>query len=234
MFCKKCGSEISDGTKFCSKCGAPTEENSKPTITVAQNETSGSAHSAALIGKIAVLIALICFFFTFMSVSCSGQTREISGTDMIFGDKSVTQEVEAQAGESSGLFNIFVLLSAVSGIAAVAIKKSGISFKLSGLSAILLLIFRFSAKSYYKIGGESLKEWEKNGMDISFGFPLYLAIILFIVGAVFIWSSVNESNQGNSLKQLTAKPKPPAIPVNNTPPADTARETSVEDNSKTE
>ena len=99
MFCSNCGSNIPDGSAHCSQCGAPTGAAQKPVIgnepigntfsNVYQAMTNPDqpmvpvqgggtaalvdtmrAVPARLIAKIAFLVALVCFAFPFMSVSC--------------------------------------------------------------------------------------------------------------------------------------------------------------------
>ncbi len=225
MICKSCGSEIRDGVKFCPKCGASQEMQPAPPESAAVSQSNGgtvtaqaqpvqestakrSPLSASLIAKLAILLALACFFFTFMSVSCSGQTRKISGMDMISGDKEIAKSLEEYESHSS-LFNIFVCLSAVSGLAAIIIRKRKISAGLACSSGVLLLIFRVSAKHYYQIGEKSLKAWEDMGLETHFGFALYLAIVLFFVGAVILTAA--------ALGEKTPGSAPPA-PAAGTPP----------------
>lgn len=218
MFCKKCGAELTKGSKFCKNCGTKIEIYKNPDSKInsdqqqnpqASNKTTNS-RSVVLIGKVVILIALICFFFTFMSVSCAGETRKISGTDMIFGDNSVTDSLDEEGYDShSSLFNIFVCLSAISGVIAIIVKREK-SAVLASLSAIFLLIFRFSAKHYYQINDMSLKDWEDMNLETHFGFALYLAIFLFFLGAGIIESTALDENENktsplNNTSALTAR-----------------------------
>lgn len=213
MFCKSCGSEVKTGEKFCRSCGAPIEGNSGTDAfgeladKISENKTS---LGGVLIGKILVLVALICFFFTFMTVSCAGETRKVSGKDMIFGDSSITDSIEKQYSSHSTLFNIFVCASAVSGIAAIGLRKRKTSAVLAGVSGVLLIVFRFTAKFYYKIGDQSLGDWEEAGLEVGFGFPLYLAIVLFIAAAAIIMKTASD--------ETVSLPPPPVNNTYTTPP----------------
>lgn len=224
MFCKNCGKEISDNSAFCTECGAKSEKESNlneiksvestsgtSSATAINNENKSNSHGSIIIAKIGIFIALICFFFTFMSVSCAGETRELSGKDLIFGDKSVTSELDDEYDSHSNLFNIFVCLSAVSGILALVIKKAKTAGGLSLLSSIFLLIFRLSAKHYYKLGGESLKSLE-DYIEVHFGFALYLAMILFFIAAAIIGSALPDSeNKSSSTGENNAVKSPPKV-----------------------
>lgn len=151
MICKNCGNNLDDNAKFCGKCGTTvsTEDTVKNIL--------HNKNIMRFLPKILVLIGLICFFFPFMSVSCAGQKRDITGTDMIFGDKDTSEDVKEIAeddDEDGSIFNIFVLIAGVCGVVALAKTKIG------AVSAVSLVIFRFSAKSYFRIGGEKLKDFE--------------------------------------------------------------------------
>ena len=111
MYCNQCGSKIPHGSLYCPGCGMPAEDGSaKPIIgdepfsttastvynavnnpydnavpvygggTEAIGSTLGRV-PARLIAKIAFLVALICFAFPFMSVSCDSSTITGSGDD---------------------------------------------------------------------------------------------------------------------------------------------------------
>lgn len=220
MFCPKCGNKIQDGVRFCGKCGSEVEtvggENREVSSVQGQTpEKSGAksdSKSVVLIGKMVIIIALVCFFFTFMSVSCAGETQKISGKDMIFGDSSITDSLDEEYDSHSNLFNIFVCLSGVSGIIAIIITKRKASAGFASLSAIFLLIFRFSAKHYYQIGDRSLKDWEEMNLETHFGFALYLAIVLFFLGAAIIEGAALDANEGKT-------PSTPSLNASNAPPA---------------
>ena len=170
MICKNCGNNLDDNAKFCGKCG--TTVSTEDTVSTVMPNPSDTGNTVKNIG-------LICFFFPFMSVSCAGQKRDITGTDMIFGDKDTSEDVKEIAeddDEDGSIFNIFVLIAGVCGVVALAKTKIG------AVSAVSLVIFRFSAKSYFRIGGEKLKDFE-DYLNVEFGIALWIAIIVFI-GAV--------------------------------------------------
>lgn len=187
MICKNCGNNLDDNAKFCGKCGTTVStEDTVSTVMPNPSDTGNTVKNILhnknimrFLPKILVLIGLICFFFPFMSVSCAGQKRDITGTDMIFGDKDTSEDVKEIAeddDEDGSIFNIFVLIAGVCGV--VALAKT----KICAVSAVSLVIFRFSAKSYFRIGGEKLKDFE-DYLNVEFGIALWIAIIVFI-GAV--------------------------------------------------
>lgn len=188
MFCKNCGNNLDDNAKFCGKCGTTVNSEASGSAvppTPVTPDSSGSTASANTIKrflpKILVLIGLICFFFPFMSVSCASEKVNVTGTDMIFGDKETSQSVKNYLGDDDkkgSLFNIFVTASGICAIFSFfKAKKTGL------LSALFLIVFRLSAKSYYRIGEKKLSELE-DVFRIEFGTALWIAVIMFIAAAV--------------------------------------------------
>lgn len=184
MFCKKCGSEIKNDAKFCGKCGESVdiqqiEEQSDKDLLVSK-ETSEKDFTLGCfifaLPRILILIGIICFFFPFITVSCAGENVKITGTDMIFGDKEIVEEAEDYSGDDESIFNWFVLLAGLCAAGALIKPKE------AGSASIFLLIFRFTAKWYYKLGDSRLSELD-DVIQIDFGFALWLAIILFILAA---------------------------------------------------
>lgn len=197
MFCPNCGKEIKDGAPFCGECGAKlntaTEEKvpagSSPDAVPVSTASSKGKASTAFIAKIFVLVALICFFMPFMTISCADKSVskdkvKVTGTDMIFGDKDISEQKEDEGGSGS-IFNIFVCVAAVAGVVALLpIKKTAL---FSGISALSLVVFRLTATSYYKIGERTLKE-ASDYIKVRFGFALYIAIILLVLAVFYALS----------------------------------------------
>ncbi|MCD7812270.1 MAG: zinc ribbon domain-containing protein [Ruminococcus sp.] len=247
MFCKNCGKPLKEGAQFCNECGAkvtqttqtapPAQTDSgaalQPVQAAAPQTDSGAAPKKEKkeypiwVPKLVVVIALICFFFPFMTVSCgveevgsSATVIELTGKDMIFGNSETSEDVADYYDENydedvdASTFNIFVCLAAILAVVSLFISKKYRSWGSSATiwSAIFLVIFRLSAKSYYKIGDESLKELVKSGMfDVSFGVAFYIALILLIV-ATFIFTPMSElddppEDSKNSEKSEESPPK---------------------------
>ena len=186
MFCKNCGNNLDDNAQFCGKCGTDLKSENydssvpPPIVTPVSSEKKKATFTLnCLIPKMFVLIGIICFFFPFMSVSCAGEKVDIFGIHMIIDNEETSSKVKNYSDdEKSSLFNIFVTASGICAIIALfSAKKAGF------LSALLLIIFRLSAKSYYSIGEKRLSELE-DILKIEFGPALWIAIIAFIVAAV--------------------------------------------------
>ncbi len=225
MFCRNCGKELRDGAEFCGNCGmkiaidpsgedsvhnlimnvdSPEKTTTSGTIQSSQTNTEkvDKKHIAIAIAvlvapRLLVLIAIICFFFPFMSVSCGGYSTDISGIDMIFGDSSVSEQVEYYSdGENDGsLFNWFILLAALLALDGLVNLNSKSAAESSGYSALFLIIFRITAKWYYKIGDTRLSEVDDSMIHVEFGGALYWAIILLCIAALihFLYSMAEEN-----------------------------------------
>ena len=177
MFCPNCGKELKNGATFCRECG----EQLNPVVVAEQKKKDGKL--SVFIAKILVLLALLCFFMPFASVSCSEDTYKIDvkGTDVIFGNEKISDKKEGMGGNRI-IFNVFVCVAAVAGVAAfLPIKKTAL---FSGISAISLIVFRATATSYYKIGERTLKE-ASSYITVKFGPALYIAIALFILAMFY-------------------------------------------------
>lgn len=206
MFCPNCGAKIQENARFCENCGAPVQQSVSQNDTFSEHMTqqvhsilSGTPATAdeaktqkigfLAVTKILILIAIICFFFPFMTVSCGGQQiASVSGTDMIFGDSTVSHEVteyaekQGETEEDGSLFNWFVLAAGVCAVFALFTTKNSGGEAL--FSAIWLIVFRFNAKWYYRIGDTKLSELNEDVIQVKFGGALYLAIVLLL--AVFL------------------------------------------------
>ncbi|MCC6094183.1 MAG: zinc-ribbon domain-containing protein [Eubacterium sp.] len=75
-FCKKCGNELPDGTKFCPKCGAPVDEHpeagtgsaNQPTGTDINATHEDGAHGQALGSLICGIVGVVMWFFGYSCI----------------------------------------------------------------------------------------------------------------------------------------------------------------------
>lgn len=81
MFCKKCGAELCDGTKFCPKCGEALEEEVKKTV-VDTPEADSLATSVLTFGIIGVVLLWIFppvgIVFSYLAIKKFKQYKELS------------------------------------------------------------------------------------------------------------------------------------------------------------
>lgn len=147
-----------------------------------------------LIARITAVLAIICFLFPFVLVSCDGSetvSESYSGVKLMTSIKSDDSEMVEESGENKKP-NVFVILAFGCGIASAVLlfikaKKDNrtIVSGLSGVSALMLVIFRATFRSYY-----GLNDMQSNGMDISkyikvhTKFGLVFCILMFLITAV--------------------------------------------------
>lgn len=226
--CPECGAELKKSASFCGKCGAKTSAadsenaagNTLPAVAVTQSsdndnnndnedkpetteDSSETTETAGVIGflaipRVLVLIAIICFFFPFMTVSCGATGMDISGTDMIFGNDEIVEYVEnATDDNDASLFNWFILIAGICSLTGLIITNHKDAAIYSSLSSAFLIVFRITAEWYYSIGDTPLSETD--GMiRVDYGGALYAAIILQLIAAgiyLFIGWARNEKSE---------------------------------------
>lgn len=103
MFCKNCGAELKDGSKFCTKCGAtltpiPQEAPAMPVATYSNENTPPKKSKAGLILLIILLILIVLggagaglFFFL------NQNKEEDTGSRRRARDEKVTEQTDAPA-----------------------------------------------------------------------------------------------------------------------------------------
>lgn len=106
MFCKKCGKEILDGTKFCDGCGAKMEQENMGNVPVQevsgdanQNSTTPNDKKSKYSGIIA--IAIIAIIAIVVITSIGGGNITISDDSILSTDYGTLSNVSAE--ENSGI-----------------------------------------------------------------------------------------------------------------------------------
>ena len=86
MFCRNCGTRISDGTNFCASCGARTETQAaapQPKVSVALDATERRPHKkgpiSALLISVAVILILLGIGQVTLGVVGSTATAQVTG-----------------------------------------------------------------------------------------------------------------------------------------------------------
>jgi len=101
MFCNKCGSELSAGSRFCTKCGASVESEAL-SLTKAKGKMGKKtiALLAACVGVVLLIVAGVIVYNTLFSVRISYETDPSSGeitvTKVSVGTKVEHVEIPAQ------------------------------------------------------------------------------------------------------------------------------------------
>lgn len=198
MNCPKCGGKLGAGAKFCPDCGekieqvSPLPETSDVPNPAAAVDSKKAGKGAHLIMKVLIVLALICFFMPFVTVSCGDVKVEETGFDLMIGRSeysgSYGSYLNEYSDEDDGIkINPCVLISGICGVVAlfVGMKISGV---LSVVSSILLIIFRFTAISFYEI--------ETEYIDVKFNVGLYFTILFFAASFAFwlYWLNKNKSS----------------------------------------
>lgn len=206
MYCKHCGQQIPDGADFCPLCGGMQND-----MTLAASRSGIAGISRRLIAKIALALALVCFFLPFMAVSCSSEgttvfSKDYTGFQLMTSmegdsdDSSEDETVSEKEGDAKP--NIYAIASFALGIGALVLlllgKRSRISGVISAVSGVLLVVLGASFRSYYDLnsldlsnssGGDSLFGSSKMSdlsamisVDVKYG--LILAVVFFAAAAV--------------------------------------------------
>lgn len=235
MFCKHCGTQIPDGSETCPSCGGALTNSAAPAgaSQAANNANAGAAVKEladtftdiavektaglplALIAKVCVLIALVAFFLPFISVSCT-QDKSVkesySGFRLMLSIEKKDDSV-ASNSESDPKPNVFLIAAFAGGAAAAVIifRKKNIKLAaiISGISALVLILFRMTFRSYYDFPSEYAKYIK---VKTKFGLLLCILMMLATAAACFLESKNAQKTVGAS--------EPPALPPADQPPAE--------------
>ena len=235
MFCKHCGTQIPDGSETCPSCGGALTNSAAPAgaSQAANNANAGAAVKEladtftgiavektaglplALIAKVCVLIALVAFFLPFISVSCT-QDKSVkesySGFRLMLSIEKKDDSV-ASNSESDPKPNVFLIAAFAGGAAAAVIifRKKNIKLAaiISGISALVLILFRMTFRSYYDFPSEYAKYIK---VKTKFGLLLCILMMLATAAACFLEYKNAQKTVGTS--------EPPALPPADQPPAE--------------
>ncbi|WP_295092833.1 zinc ribbon domain-containing protein [Ruminococcus sp.] len=192
--------------------GASVKELADSVTGLAVQKTAGMP--LALIAKVCVLVAILAFFLPFVSVSCT-QDKSIkenySGVRLMFSiekkDDSVMSNSESDSDPKP---NIFLIAAFGGGIAAAVIifKKKNLKLAsiISGVCALVLLLFRVSFRSYYDFP----KEYAKY-IKVKSKFGLLLCLLMFLVTAAACFLELkNTKTAVSGAEPPLAPPTPPS------------------------
>lgn len=193
--------------------GAAVKELADTFTGIAVEKTAGLP--LALIAKVCVLIALVAFFLPFISVSCT-QDKSVkesySGFRLMLSIEKKDDSV-ASNSESDPKPNVFLIAAFAGGAAAAVIifRKKNIKLAaiISGISALVLILFRMTFRSYYDFPSEYAKYIK---VKTKFGLLLCILMMLATAAACFLESKNAQKTVGTS--------EPPALPPADQPPAE--------------
>ena len=221
MFCEKCGKTVAPGERFCNNCGAPVATPAVASGGVSSAAATDSNAGKRLIVKILLVVALVCFFLPFVTVSCGGSEVEATGFEGAFGmfDDQLSDQTDAK-------MNVFLIISMAATIGGLilSVAKKGTDQKavmaLAGVAAISGLLFMITFNGYYEIEKEDL---EYITVEFKLG---YWGMLLTNAGAAIVAAMVkpDSSSTGIGGRPISATfapkaPTPPPAAPTYTPPA---------------
>ena len=161
----------------------------QPGVPAAQPAAGGI--TKRLVAKIALVVSLICFFFPFVTVSCTytGEATKstYSGFELMTkigaDDDELFESGSADADDYS--VNVFLIVAFASSALALVLLLVKISGKAPGIlctiSAVSLLLFMASFKLYYHFN--ELEEYAKY-VEVENRFGIFLCLICVILAAI--------------------------------------------------
>ena len=210
MFCMQCGKPIPDESTVCPECGAqqaaaPTPPSNAASTVSSAAQTATAAASGAVskfmalpkrtIAKIAILLAMISFFFPFVTVSCSGGGKNLeetySGFELITTAGSDDDELLDESGDD-GKTNIWLIggfVAAAAGLVVLCLKKKpSIGAACSAVGIACLWLFNLTFKSYYDIKGTEFEQY----INLDFRWGLSLCRLLLFAAIICCLLAHNE------------------------------------------
>lgn len=190
--------------------------------------------SKSSIIKIVIIAVIVSFFFPFVLVSCSGDSVEATGIELM---TTISFKEDLDLDDYGP--NYYLILAFLFTVVALAfakneeksnLKKTGIC---SGLAAVFLLLFRVQFMNFYT----ELRDYEEY-VTVEYQWGYSLALFLSIGSAVFAMISSSAREQSNSSNEWDPHPNLP-VPepseleqeaVIAPPPYETVNEINREDN----
>lgn len=181
---------------------APGETSKSEEVATLPQEEAGepeAAKSCRTVLKLLFLAILVCFFFPFVTVSCAGQTEELSGVNLLFASFSENidnaagfdADVPIESGEELSGFdrfrldhNIILIIAVVCALSGLVTASSDKMKELIGsalLTAGSLLAFRLLFLEYYNVAAEYR---EMVGSMIEFSWGWWVAFLLALAAVV--------------------------------------------------
>lgn len=189
MFCKNCGTQLPDGTRFCSSCGSSTDPNApaKPVRTVALGDKyqMPTWKIMYLVAVGLLLLAMIFHFTDTMGLTVSGygesETERVSLIDVV--EEETMMELD---GWSNLTVMLYVAAIIIPGLPFIPMLK----FKFDAGKLLALRIAAIWSFAWFLIGDIYL--WSKVAKS-AFGVSIYPVIsawgliqILLLAGAVVL------------------------------------------------
>lgn len=173
MLCPNCGVEIEPNEQFCSTCGCniSVDEASMSKADPGSKETIKNPSTKL---KFMLVLAMACFFFPFVTVSCAGETCfTASGVEAM---TAVSLQDEYDFSEFRA--NIYLLATAALAVIGFVKARKAKSLLISGIATagatLFLLLFRFKIYDFYQV--DSISE----AVSIDFRWGWWLSLLFFL------------------------------------------------------
>ncbi|MCL6590985.1 MAG: zinc ribbon domain-containing protein [Firmicutes bacterium] len=133
-----------------------------------------------IVARIVMVLALLCFFLPFVTVSCQDQNvKTLSGMELVMGAKFkniLTGQVQTN---QPALHAVFMFIIVIAGILSLfLLKKEAVLSKLVTLIGVGGVFLNLSLQSYLS------SQAEKNGLKVQYKSGITLLLIMFILSAV--------------------------------------------------
>ena len=213
MFCKFCGKELADGTKFCSECGNSLD-SATPIQPVRQEPAAPQPFQQAAypppsmgyqmpylppvkvgktpaywIGKAAVLFALFCFMMPFVRTSIriiSDHGKSYTGTYLMFDapDDVDSRYIDRRDNTAYEVMTTIAAILWVAAILAVIALILPVGTSIfSILSSLVLLAFAAGCRAVEEELQDSIYY---SGIHVRAQYGLYLAVALLITSVILM------------------------------------------------
>lgn len=234
MFCGHCGAKLDDDAKFCGACGQRQVDDITEGTVIAEETTAVMKEKASPVTvlKRLLVIAMACFIFPFVTVSCAGESISISGIEAMTG--ATWDGGLAVSDYGPNLFLLVAFLLAVAALIVVCKKiHSKIPSIFAALGFVLLILSRVCFRSYYGVTDVAMAY-------VSFRWGWLLALLFYALSTAvgyMVWKDIswNELNRLSKskinyvkveVKRSEAKPDKPVDTVSEL--YDTEKEMSTE------
>lgn len=203
MFCPQCGKELIEieGKHICTNCqeivvhaeGAAVAQPTatEPIVNVeALKHATGTATDVVKKAKkktwlrVALVLALVCFFFPFCTVSCGSESIQASGFEAMIGSRE--DDLAANA------FLIIALITTLGTLALSFAENASIptaTAVFSGVSAFMVFLFRVTIFAYYDL----MEDRDYIHIETEWGWWACLLLLITAVVLAVMWQNESQS-----------------------------------------
>lgn len=135
MFCKNCGSNISDDTAFCPNCGTPQSSEFKAPVADKPNDNAAKTQPSNAVGLVGFILAMVSVVFWIIGLAASSIIFIVS---LMLGIASIVCSAigMSNASKNNAQFRGLSISGLVVGIVVVAISLILFIIGLAALSVM--------------------------------------------------------------------------------------------------